>query len=142
VTEYWLLVIFAASLMAAVPLYAMLRGRSIGPPAPMSFGRHALWFASFFAAALLGFRFGSAVWTLLIYSIVIGLLSAPRGRKVAQTLLYGRSWVAAYPETAVQEATLTFIPLFSAAIASFLFGMLVRAFEIAWTVTEPGGGPF
>lgn len=142
--QFWLLMIIAASLMAAVPLYAMLRGRSIGPPAPRSIGRHALMFATFFAAALLGFRFGAAVWTLLVYSVVIGTLAAPRGRRFAQRLLYGRKWVEAYPETAVKEATLTFIPLFSVAIASFLFAMLVRAFQIALMATGMGNdaGPY
>ncbi|MBK6768455.1 MAG: hypothetical protein IPG72_05380 [Ardenticatenales bacterium] len=132
--------VIAASMMAAVPLYAVLRGRAIGPPAPRSLGRHAVWFAAFFAAALLGFRFASAVWTLLVYSIVIGMLTAPRVRQVAQRVLYGRAWVEAHPETAAAEAKLTFIPLFSVAIASFLFAMLARAFEIVASVTGPGGG--
>lgn|GEM_PF-3974018 len=132
--------VIAASIMAGVPLYAMLRGRSIGPPAPRSIGRHALWFATFFAGSLLGFRIVSAVWTLLVYSIVIGVFTAPRVRRLAQRVLYGRAWVEAYPETAAAEAKLTFIPLFSVAIASFLVAMLARAFEIVASVTGQGGG--
>lgn len=133
--------VVAATVMAAVPLAAVLYVRRFGPPAPRSLGRHALLYAGFYAAALLGFDRAGAVVTLLAYCAAIGFLSSPRGMALAARAVAGRAWLAAHPDAPRADARRVFIPLFSIAVVAFAAAMFARVLEIA-RLTAPGApGP-
>lgn len=129
--------IAAATAMAAVPLYAVLRGRVAGAPLPLSMGRHALFFAGVFAASLLGFRFLTALWTLLAYSLALFVFAFPLGRRRVVRLVAGRAWARANDGAIGPLAKRQFIPLVAIAVAFFLAGLISRLWAIGLRSVQP-----
>lgn len=118
--------VFAATLMAAFPLAAIVWVRRSGPAARRSIGRTFVVFALLYGASLLGFRWPGVTVTMLVYGMLIGFLAAPRGTRAAYRVLYGADWVAANADAVRREGMRLVIPFTSVAIACVTIAIGLR----------------
>lgn len=123
-TPMW--AVFAATLMAAFPLAAIVWVRRGGPAARRSIGRTFIVFALLYGASLLGFRWPGVTGTMLAYGALIGFLAAPRGTRAAYRVLYGAEWAAAHADAVRREGMRLVIPFTSVAIVCFTIAIGLR----------------